>query len=118
DLKVIRVAFPKFVERVPVYNKATVAINGQTAQLQLAQDINAIAFSNLKDRMLNEMAEALLRLALKQATEIALRQQNEELGFAMGLVNAITEKADTRNWQTLPHDIYYQRLSLPPGEHR
>ncbi len=32
-------------------------------------------------------------------------------------MNAITEKADTRNWQTLPHSIYYTRVKLPEGDH-
>jgi hypothetical protein len=31
-------------------------------------------------------------------------------------VNALTEKADTRNWQTLPHSIYYARVPLKQGD--
>ena len=26
-----------------------------------------------------------------------------------------SEKADTRNWQSLPHTIYYSRVPLAPG---
>jgi hypothetical protein len=32
------------------------------------------------------------------------------------LINAVTEKADTRNWQTLPHSIYYSRIPLVDGK--
>jgi hypothetical protein len=57
-----------------------------------------------------------LRAALKKASEQQLRKENEGLGTLLGMVNAITEKADTRNWQTIPHSIYYTRVPLPTGE--
>jgi hypothetical protein len=31
------------------------------------------------------------------------------------LANAITEQADTRNWQLLPYSINYSRVSVPTG---
>ncbi len=30
----------------------------------------------------------------------------------------LPKKADTRNWQTLPHSIYYARLPLHEGENK
>jgi hypothetical protein len=94
-------------------------VEGQSYPLELTQDINKIAIQNLKDRIWRELSEALLRVALKQAIEIAPRQSKkkevESIGFALSIINAITEKADTRNWQTLPHDIHYTRISLPAG---
>ena len=47
---------------------------------------------------------------------MALRNQNQDAGAALGILNAITEKADTRNWQTIPHSIYLTRLCLPEGK--
>ncbi|MBW6499451.1 MAG: hypothetical protein K0B09_13760, partial [Bacteroidales bacterium] len=32
------------------------------------------------------------------------------------ILGAVTEQADTRNWQTLPHSIHYARMPLPAGE--
>jgi hypothetical protein len=115
-LEFIRVAFPKYVERPLVYESATLSGGGKEVSLQLAQDINAIAFKSLKDRMLLELGKSLLRLGLKKAAEYKIRQQNGDLGAAFSIVNAITEQADTRNWQTLPHSIYYARLRLPEGK--
>ena len=31
------------------------------------------------------------------------------------MINAATEQADTRAWQTIPHSIYYSRMKLTPG---
>lgn len=116
DLKLVRVAFPKYLQRTPFYNEATLHTNGNVYAVELAENINAIALSVLEDRLLREMGTSLLRLAVKQATEYAARQDNEDMGAVVSLVNALTEKADTRNWQTLPYSISYARLPLQKGE--
>lgn len=116
DLKVVRAAFPKYVDRKPVYNKAEIKLNDSKFSLEKAEDISAIAFTTLEDRMLREFANSLLRLAVKQAAEEATRKENEGLGALVSIVNAVTEKADTRNWQTLPHEIHYARIPLKEGD--
>lgn len=129
DLSIIRVAFPKYLERVPMNNQAYVSINGEKYGLEICENLNNIAFKTLEDRMLREMGNALLRLAVKRGMEIAAREATKseskegklDLGdiapAAITIMNAVTEKADTRNWQTLPHSIYYTRIRLPEGQH-
>jgi len=114
NLNVIRVAFPKYTSRIPVFNKAQISIDsiGLNIPFYEAQNIDKIAYTSLNDRMFKEMSEALLRLALKQLSAAALKKENEGLGVALNLMNAITEQADTRNWQTLPFQISYTRISL------
>lgn len=117
DLKVLRMAIPHYLTREPLITKAFIEINGERLPLEKAEDVNKIAFSTLQDRMAREVAKSVGRLAIKQATELAARSENQDLGAVIGLLNAATEKADTRNWQTLPHSIYYKRVSLSPEEH-
>ena len=112
DLKVVRIAIPKYLKREPLISEAYLNIDGSSYALQKAENINAIAISTLQDRMFREISKAIGRLAVKQASELALREQNDDLGALLSAINAATEKADTRNWQTLPHSIYYQRLPL------
>ena len=116
DLKFVRVAFPKYLERKPYFRSAELIVSDKRYPLELAQNINEIAFKTLEDRMLRELGNSLLRFALKQATEKAVRKKNENLGALLSAANALSEKADTRNWQTLPYSISYARLSLPEGE--
>jgi len=127
DLSVFRVAFPKYVERLPIFDRADLSLNGNHYPLELAENINAIAFKTLHDRMLREMGTALLRVAVKKATEAAARKltEHENSGdvklqdlapAAITIFNAATEKADTRNWQTLPFGIFYTRVPLKQGE--
>ncbi|MDB5273601.1 MAG: hypothetical protein JWO58_1968 [Chitinophagaceae bacterium] len=117
DLQIVRMALPKYVERPPLYTNADLTTaDGVAHPVELAENINDIAFKSLHDRFLRDLGEALLRLALKKAAELALRKENQEAGIALGLFNAISEQADTRNWQTLPYAIHYSRVPVDTGE--
>jgi hypothetical protein len=115
DLRFMRVAFPKYVERKPTFNNAVLFSGDDRYPLELVEDVNAVSFRTLEQRMLLEMSRSLLRAAVKKSLEVAVSQENEGLGAIVSLINAVTEKADTRNWQTLPHSIYYARVPLKPG---
>jgi len=119
DLDFVRVAFPKYQERIPYYTNADIWVNDSVRyHLDKGEDLNAIAFKTLKDRMIREMANSLLRLATKQAIENYTRSKNDNLGTLVSIFNAVTEKADTRNWQTLPHSIHYTRIRLKEGQNQ
>ena len=118
NLKLVRVAFPKYVERKPTSVSAVITSGGKSYSLERAQDINAIAFKTLNDRFLREMASSLLRVATKQALEEVARKEDKNLGAVVSIVNAVTEKADTRNWQCLPHGISYTRIPLTTGDNK
>jgi hypothetical protein len=115
-LEVFRVAFPKYLERDEYYHQALLQIDSLNVPLELSEDISKIAFHSLKERMVMEFSKGLLRAALKKATELRVKKEDEGLAALIGVINAITEKADTRNWQTLPHSIYYARIPLKEGE--
>jgi hypothetical protein len=118
DLEFFRVAFPKYIERDPYFFSASITTDSVTYGLEKAEDISKIAFYSLQQRMLLEFSKGLLRAAIKKASEHSMRKENETLGAVIGLMNAITEKADTRNWQTLPHSIFYSRVPLKEGENK
>ncbi len=116
DLRVVRIAFPKYIERRPFFSGGTIVANGKQYQLNKAENVNAVAKQCLEDRMLQELSTSLLRVAIKQAAAYAVSQQNEAAGMAVSVAGAISEQADTRNWQTLPHTIFYTRVPLQEGE--
>ena len=68
-----------------------------------------------RDNYLTELGKNLVRLALKKISELSLTEKNEYLGLALGIANVATEKADTRNWQSLPSTISYTRIPLQEG---
>lgn len=116
NLEVFRVAFPKYLERSPYYSRGTISVNNDVFSMQLLEDVNKIAFKCLQERMGLEFGKALLRVAIKKAEEYELRKEDKALGSILGMINAMTEKADTRNWQTLPYSIYYCRVPLKEGQ--
>lgn len=118
DVNVVRAVFPKYTERLPAFNQGLLTYDNKTYALQKAEDINQIAFKTLHDRMVRELSNSLLRVAVKQGLRYTASKQNEWLGFAVGLANAFTEKADTRNWQTLPYSISYARVPLNASENK
>ena len=115
SLEFFRVAFPRYIERPMQFNAATISRDGNTNELELLEDVNQIAFKCLQERMHVEFSKALIRVALKKASEYQLRKEDQTLGSLLGVVHALTEQADTRNWQTLPHNIYYARMPLQQG---
>lgn len=118
DLNFVRLAVPKYNNRYPTAQNALLLIDSARKQpLEMAENIDQIATSTLQDRLARELAKSVGRLALKQATQAAVKKENEDLGALVSMVNAITEKADTRNWQTLPFSISYQKVALDTGSH-
>jgi hypothetical protein len=124
----LHIAYPKYVAQTPYYTDGVVSANGVQAQLVKTEDVNELAFKTLKQRALKEMGKILSRLAVKKITEYSVREAAtsngktngwlEGLGYGLQLYNALSEKADTRNWQTLPAYIAYARVPLKTGENQ
>jgi hypothetical protein len=137
NLRSFRVALPKYEAQPLVYSGARLQLNNQTYSLEPVENINTLAFSTLQERTLKELSSTLTRLAVKKLAEAAIRPkeekddknkteeekkkdkkeraQREALALGLQFFNFATEKADTRNWQSLPHTIYYTRIPLQKG---
>ena len=113
----IRMAYPTYVSRIPYYKSATLEVQGKTYPFELIEDVNLVANKALKDKMDKIILKSVTRLVLKKVSEYSLRKEHETAGALLGIGNAITEQADNRNWQTLPHSIEYARITLPEGKH-
>jgi len=131
DVHSIRVAFPKYVTQTPYYTDANLKLDSATYYFEKAEDINDLAVATLKQRFAKEMGKTLTRLAIKKAAEYTLKESAkgsgkngkdnailEGLGFGVQLYGLISEKADTRNWQSLPSQISYTRIPLKLGENK
>lgn len=63
--------------------------------------------------MMREMESALLCFAAKTAIENGARKENKNVGTVISIINMLSDKADTRNWQTLPNKVGYTRMYFP-----
>lgn len=140
NLRSFRVALPKYKSMPLTHSGASIKTGSNTYALEAVENINTLASATLQERLLKELSSSLTRLAVKKLTEAAIRpnekkddddknkseeekkkeekkrNQREALALGLQLFNFATEKADTRNWQSLPHTIYYTRLPLKMGE--
>ncbi|RDI06981.1 COG3014 family protein [Flavobacterium sp. AG291] len=121
------VAIPKYRKRESFYSRASILVNDRELPLETGQDFYPIAKQCLKDRMLREVVDIVARFAAKKAASAGLAALGKSmLGddgediFRLGgdIAGAATEKADTRNWQSLPGTIGYARVPLQEGENK
>lgn len=115
---VFNVAFAKYESRSPYYTNAKIQVNSKSYNFEEIEDYEYIAFKTLEDRRLREVTNAATRLAAKKISEYVVRNENDNLGTALSIFNAIMEKADTRNWQTLPGSLNYVRVPLKKGKNK
>lgn len=123
DLRSLRVAFPQYLEQPVYYTQGTVSVNNVQYGFEQAENINDLAFATLKERFVKDMTKTLSRLAIKKIAEATARanksekdkDEREAIAAAIQVFSFVTEKADTRNWQSLPHTILYTRIPLQPG---
>ena len=115
NYEVFNVAFAKYISRPAYYTSANIQVNSRSYSFEEIEDYEHIAFKTLEDRRLREVTNAATRLAAKKIAEYVARDQDDNLGTALSIFNALMEKADTRNWQTLPESLNYVRIPLKLG---
>lgn len=116
----LRIAVPDFPPPDPNAARgwARLSAAGDSARSEIAQDLDAIARHGLDDRMGSILFRTILRgLAKFAVTRGIEKKKGETAGLLANLFTAVTEKADTRGWITLPRAIHVVRLFVPPGTH-
>lgn len=115
------IAIPKYRKRDNYYTGAALEYANLDHRFELAEDFYPIAKQCLKDRMLRETIDLVLRFATKKAGsaifgeilgQVAGDTARDIAKLAGDAAGAATEQADTRNWQSLPQTISYLRVPL------
>jgi hypothetical protein len=112
----VRVAFPVYAQASLPVNNARIRANGKYRYLETVDNIDKLARQALDDGMPVIMARAMARAVVKYQSQKKATEQNELAGFLLTVTNLATERADTRSWTTLPHEIQMTRLQLPAGQ--
>jgi hypothetical protein len=121
NLGISSLAIPKYKQRESYYSNASINYNGNQESFEMVEDFFPIARQCLRDRMLREVVDMALRLGTKKvaskglgmlATHFLGDTGGDLVKLGADVAGAATEKADTRNWQTLPATISYVRVPL------
>lgn len=87
-------------------------------ETQVITDLNAMAAKALSEQYLAIFVRQVLRLIAKRKIQKEAEQVNPWLGFAANIFNIVTDRADQRNWLTLPGYLQVAAVHLHPGEHQ
>jgi uncharacterized protein len=102
---------------IQVYGPEAQAI--AETRTELGENLTAIAIQNLDDRKGRVIGMTIARAAVKVATKKVLdATAGRGWGALFNIVQAVTEKADTRSWLTLPGEIGMARVVAPAGTYR
>ncbi|MEI8013298.1 MAG: hypothetical protein WCH20_00530 [Nitrospira sp.] len=134
--RVVRVALPRLVPQktqVPVDRVSLIPDNGSrvTVNTELVHNVTALAEKALSERMAGITVKALARATTKFAAAEATTRGAQQLagkdagplvGLLVGLLAkglaVASEEADKRSWQTLPDEIHFARVWVPPGRYQ
>lgn len=123
----VTVAYP-VLEDQPYSIKASEAVtqNGKTYPTFLMADIAGMAKEELKNKESATMLRMAIRAAAKRTAAVQARHaayqasSDESIGqlaeMFVSFLGAITEKADTRQWFTLPAQLRMTRFYVPSGK--
>lgn len=123
----VTLSFPVWEEQPCLVQEAGVQINGYYQPAALMADVSAAAKLDLEEKMPGIMARLAARAVSKQVLAVQARHltaqatqddwAGELAGMFVSVLGASTEKADTRQWFTLPARIYLNRIFIAPGTH-
>ncbi|OGI44219.1 MAG: hypothetical protein A2V92_05430 [Candidatus Muproteobacteria bacterium RBG_16_65_31] len=126
----VRISLPYYESRPADVARARLTVGGAEVATALVEDVEAIARKSLAAKMPAISARAAARAVVKSQLARAAREGGRGggdrdnalaaivLGLGVEVASLLTERADTRGWLTLPHDIQLARLPLPPGSHK
>ena len=116
DFSYIRLTLPQYQDR-GVRCQGNLTINSIECGADVVENGSKIAHQSLKDRMWRELGKAILRAATKEAMHQAAAKQNDYIGLLVNIANAVTDKADTRCWTSLPSVIRMVDVELTEGSY-
>ena len=127
DALSFRATLPRYRPQAFPFRAPRISDGAANFALEPVQDVNGLALALLEERRLRDLSRTLTRVAIKKLAELAAkpketdeklskkeRNQREALALGLKIFGYASEKADTRNWQSLPHTIYYTRVPLRP----
>lgn len=115
--QVVTVSMPAYEDRRPTVIAARVNANNKSTTTDLMENVDTLAKDALEKQKPLILARAVARAVIKTKTSKEAGGHNDTLGLVVNLANAITDRADTRSWSTLPNLICLARMPLAAGHH-
>ena len=116
--QLVTISMPVYEDRRPTVTSARISIDNETTSTDLVENVDTLATDALQKQKPVILARAIARAVVKTKASKEAERRDDALGLVLNITNAITDRADTRSWSTLPNRIYLARRPLPAGHHR
>ncbi|MCB0366082.1 MAG: hypothetical protein H6624_17860 [Bdellovibrionaceae bacterium] len=115
-------ASPRMPKLYPIYShtdQANLVVEGVgEKKSEFLYSVEATAIKTLADQYAGLAAKRVAGIATKAVVADQLRQKNETLGQLAWIGMNLADRADTRQWSTLPETFQIARMYLPAGTYR
>lgn len=112
-----RISIPFYeVRQAQVENMRLLSLNNSSRGESFAR-LDQQAYASLDHAMPGIITRAVARVAVKNKLSDNVAEQNQLLGAITNIAGFISERADTRGWNTLPQQILLSRLARAPGNY-
>ncbi len=95
-----------------------VRVAGKALGRHELMDVDQMAAYHLKEKLPSIIIRQALRLYAKEALQHAASEEQAVGGALLEIWSVLTERADTRSWQTLPARVNTAGKTLSAGEHQ
>lgn len=110
--------FPELHPTSSVTQTATLTVAKQKENTQTVYSIEKVAIETLEKDFGALVARRVGGIAAKAVVADQIRQKNELLGGLAWIAMNVSDRADLRQWSTLPETIQVARVNLPPGKYK
>ena len=121
NLAYVGAAFPRLVFDGDYIGSLGITADGQTVNTATVASIDSVVANDFKNEWPTIVTKTLITTATKAIIQAAIQKQAESRGGMWGSlagaimtgINASTNIADTRTWESLPKEFQYARLVTP-----
>lgn len=111
--------YPKLYATASETTSAKIKVDGiDSSETKPIYDIEKVAIKTLDDDLGWMVARKAGAYIAKEVAADQIRQKNEALGNIAWLVMHLSDRADLRQWSTLPQAISIAKVWLPVGQHQ
>jgi hypothetical protein len=108
--------FPKLFPTHSMTQAASLVVNGQAvARTERIYSVQDVAIKTLDDAYAELVAKRVAGVATKAVIADQIRQKNELLGAVAWVALNVADRADLRQWSTLPETFQVARVFLKAG---
>lgn len=111
--------FPHLVRQRSGFTEAVVEVDGKRYKpTELLYRVGDEAIRTLDNDYGYLVAKKMIGIVAKEVMADQIRQKNETLGALAAIAMHAADKADLRQWSTLPNSFQLSKLFLTPGKHQ